>query len=996
MRYFAILLCAFIWSAAHAAGRPIAQLDAGGHMAIIRGLAFTPDGKQLVSAGEDKVIRVWDLASGKTVRTMRGESAPGSLGTIFAMALSPDGKWLAVAGDLRTSAGTNLQGGGETQTIRLYDFESGKLVALLKGHTGVIRSLAFSPDGSKLISGSSDNTAIIWDTGVQSGVQVPEPKLLHRLEGHKADIFTVVFSPDGSRAVTGSNDKDMRLWQVSDGSQIALMAGHGDKVYRLAVAPDGTVASGDISGTILLWDGRDGRLLRTLAKNKTGVGSLRFSLDGKLLVATCGMGGCFGPQAHADVYDLASGQVAVTYSGHDNAVPASAISPDGHWVATPDNGNYEIHLWNLHTGERRLGPDGQPLRIVGHGQLVWSAGFSADGRQIGWGNQDSCPEMLDCPNKQILLQQALTLPLGDATLGAPEALTGPGANNFRHASPSFDGWSLAESGRTKTGSATLDILKAGQVVASITRDASNGLNHHAYSFSPDGETIVSAGSYGVMTGYDREGKTLGAFAGHEGNVFAVAPSPDGRYLVSGSADETVRLWNLKTRELLVSLFQGRDGEWVMWTPQGFYASSPAGARLIGWQINRGLDHEAEYVTAAQLRKALNRPDVVVKAIQLASAEEAVKQSTGTNFRLADLLAKPVPRFRIVSPAANASLAGGTAQIDLALEETPDPVNLVRLYVNGVQVDARQPEEGQGPGFKPGPLTFKVPLAKGSNLIRAVAVNGTGETSAEVAVDSQSEGALDKRGTLRILAIGVDKYPGLGMACRELDGVTPKSCDLDSAVSDATAFAKAMAAQLGPQHQKTVSTVLINGGESGEPKAGKILDALDELRDGAEPNDTILLFVSGHGFHEDQDYYFVPTDAEFARARLRKSTAVPWDRFQSVLEGTSGRRFLFLDTCRSGNRYSQRLTNDAHEQNIVVYAAARWDQDALESAGGGLFTHALVEGVNGKAKDKAGEVRAESLRDYVRARVRELAKPFGRDQEVQFVKGRDAQDYVLAR
>ena len=143
------------------------------------------------------MIRVWDLASGKTVRTMRGESAPGSLGTIFAMALSPDGKWLAVAGDLRTSAGTNLQGGGN-QTIRLYDFESGKLVALLKGHTGVIRSLAFSPDGSKLISGSSDNTAIIWDTGVQSGVQVPEPKLLHRLEGHKADIFTVVFSPDGA------------------------------------------------------------------------------------------------------------------------------------------------------------------------------------------------------------------------------------------------------------------------------------------------------------------------------------------------------------------------------------------------------------------------------------------------------------------------------------------------------------------------------------------------------------------------------------------------------------------------------------------------------------------------------------------------------------------------------------------------------------------------------------------------------------------------------
>ena len=995
MRYFAILLCLFIWGAAHAGDSLIPQLDTGGHVAIVRGIAFTPDGKQLVSAGEDKVIRVWDLASGKTVRTMRGESILGSPGKIFAMALSPDGKWLAVGGDMANFTGAKLPDNEEVQTIRLYDFESGKLVALLKGHTDIVRSLAFSPDGSKLISGSSDNTAIIWDTGVQSGVQVPEPKLLHRLEGHKADIFSAVFSPDGSRAVTASFDKDLRLWQVSDGSQIALMAGHSDKVFRLAVAPDGTIASADISGAILLWDGRNGRLLRTFAQMKTGVGSLNFSLDGKLLLASCGMGGCSGSLAYVHVYDVASGQVAVTYPGHNNAVRASALSPDGRWVATSGSDNYEIHIWDPYTGQRRLGPDEQPLRLGGQGQLVWSAGFSADGRQIGWGNVDACPEKPDCPNKQIILQRALTLLLGDAALGAPEALTAPGANDFRLASPSFDGWSLAHREGGNLGSATLDILKAGQVVASITRDLSNGLAHYAYSFSPDGETIVSSGAYGVITAYDREGKTLGAFAGHEGNVFSIAPSPDGRYLVSASGDETVRLWNLKTRELLVSLFQGKNGEWAIWTPQGFYASSSAGAELIGWQINHGPEHEAEYVTAAQLRKSLNRPDVVVKAIQLASAEEAVKQSPGTNFKLGDLLKKPVPRFRIVSPAANASLTGSGAQLELALEETSDPVNLIRLYVNGMQVEARQPEDG--PGFNPGPLIFSVPLAKGGNLIRAVAVNETGETSAEVAVDNQSEGALDKRGTLRILAIGVDKYPGLGTACRELDGKTPRSCDLSAAVSDATAFANAMAARLGPLHQHTVSTVLVNGGESGEPTAGRIVDALDELR-GAEPNDTILLFVSGHGFHEDQDYYFVPTDAEFTRGRLRKSTAVPWDRFQSVLEGTNGRRFLFLDTCRSGNRYSQRLTNDAYEQNIVIYAAARWDQNALErpDLGGGLFTYALVEGVKGAAKDKAGEVHAESLRDYVRARVEELARPLGSEQEPQFVKGRDAQDYVLAR
>ena len=155
-------------------------------------------------------------------------------------------------------------------------------------------------------------------------------------------------------------------------------------------------------------------------------------------------------------------------------------------------------------------------------------------------------------------EQALTLPLGEGALGAPVALGEAEAGAFRRAQASFGGFSLSHrKGGAYGYDAILDISKDGRAVASIDRDATNGHSHRSYSFTPDGETVISGGADGVLTAYDRAGNKLGDFVGHEGDVWAVAPSPDGRFLVSGAADQTLRLWNLKTRELLVTLFRGR-------------------------------------------------------------------------------------------------------------------------------------------------------------------------------------------------------------------------------------------------------------------------------------------------------------------------------------------------------------------------------------------------------------------------------------------------------
>ena len=166
----------------------------------------------------------------------------------------------------------------------------------------------------------------------------------------------------------------------------------------------------------------------------------------------------------------------------------------------------------------------------------------------------------------------------------------------------------------------------------------------------------------------------------------LAPSPDGRFLVSGATDQTVRLWNLKTRELIVTLFHGTDGEWVMWTPQGYYTGSPGADKIVGWQINKGPDQAADYVGADQLRQHLNRPDIVEKAIILASADQAVREAPGTSFKLVDLLARPVPRFRIVSPSSRIDPARRARdREDRHRGDARSRQRLIRVQVNGRQV-----------------------------------------------------------------------------------------------------------------------------------------------------------------------------------------------------------------------------------------------------------------------------------------------------------------------
>jgi WD40 repeat protein len=981
---FLIVLVAFVCagvSGSFADEAPFLMLDTGGHTGKVISLAFTQDGKYLVSAGNDKDVRVWDWEKRKTVRTFRGAAGPGAFGVIYYAALSHGDRWLAVSGAMAPGYGQSDK--SDAGNIRLYNFQSGELKALLKGHTDVVGTLDFSPDGKLLLSGQGgdDGHAILWD--------VEKHAILRRTTGHPAAINALRFVSGVKKAVIATDDSKLALWSLEDGTLLKEMTGHKRKVSAIAGSPiSGTIATGDEGGEIRFWDS-NGNFLKIAGQECEGVGSLNFSPDEILLLATCRSAAA--GQYTQLVLDVKTGRQVTIYPNekHGHFVLASAYSPDGKVVATAGGDRFQIHVWDPLTGATKA-------VLQGSGRPVWGAGMSPDGSRIAWGHirHGEYPFPGLGP-----LELALRLPLTGtspeaAMLGKPEPVTGQ--QSWLRAQTEVGQWSL-QPGVQNGGIpdiTILNILEAGKAKNAITRGSENGYDHSAFTFSSDGQTIYSGGGLGVLAAYKLDGTKIVDFTGHLGSTWGLAVSPDGKYLVSSSDDETVRLWNAKTGELIVTLFDGADGEWVMWTPQGYYAGSPGADKIVGWLINKGLDKAPDYVTAEQLRKDLNRPDIVAKAIQLASAAEAVRTSYGTEFKLSDLLSRPAPRLRILSPAPDSRMeAAGSIAVKIALESTRDPVTRIRIQVNGRQLEDFLPD---GPRFEPGELSFDVPLAKGMNTIVLTAQNKIGWSKVQdgtLTLTNESVGALDRRGTLYIIAIGVTQYPRIVNLCR------PKlSCDLNFTSNDAIAFADEMEKRLGALHANVVRRVLVNEGKSdGAPTAANVVNTLGILG-WANANDTVAVFLAGHGFNNGPNYRFASTDAAYSDGMIQPASIVPWYAIEEAIDSAKGRRLLFVDTCHSAGAYNERLGNAAYYANILAYSSARWDQEALESEefSHGLFTMALIEGMAGAADlNHDGVVDTAELNEYLQKRVPELAKSYKHEQNPQFFKGRDAETYPLA-
>ena len=353
-----------------------------GDMRSIESIALSPDGATLASLYWDDTIHLWDVQTGTQIRTLTGH---WHWRDVHSVAFSPDGTTLA---------------SGDGDKIRLWDVHTSTQIRTLTGHTTTLTghttediesiSIAFSPDGTTLASGSDEGPVHLWD--VQTGTQI------HRLTGHTDSVESVAFSPDGTTLASGDGGGRIRLWDVQTGTQIHRLTGHTEGINSVAFSPDGNIiASGSEDQTIRLRDVQTGAYLRlitvpprSLSLRRLGrINSVAFSPDGNIIASggqgitkTDWSGGPIG------LWDVETGELLQILTGDTHCaarVESVAFSPDGTILAsgsTSESGEAAVCLWDVETGT-------EIHTLTGHRSSVESVAFSPDGTILASGSGDS-------------------------------------------------------------------------------------------------------------------------------------------------------------------------------------------------------------------------------------------------------------------------------------------------------------------------------------------------------------------------------------------------------------------------------------------------------------------------------------------------------------------------------------------------------------------------------------------------------------------------------
>ncbi|MBK6836391.1 MAG: caspase family protein [Bacteroidetes bacterium] len=940
-----ILFCLLFLSIVSFSQSPILTIKPGGHTALIRSMTVTNDGNYIVAAGDDKAVKVWSLQTGEVVKEFLGEIGLGSAGIISSIALSPDNKYLAVGGSFATDM-TSMKGGGD---VRIYDFKTKKIVALLTDNALPVNTLAFSPDGKLLATGNKGKTIRTYS--------MDNFKLQKTMEGHEREVWHLCFAGN-KKVVSCSLDGTVKLWNAEKGKEIASQKLHTGMITRVAASKDGKrIYSSGEDKQIIEYD-EDLKKL-TIINSTQMVSSLTLSDDGlKMLV-----GGWSKPFL-CEVYLKKNDKwvLVSAYKGHDHTIPSCVFVKDK-MVATAGGLNNEIHCWNYQDYEDgNIALVQQSAKLVGYGQQICAVGFKDE--KIGFADyycSDQRGKADLTTSFNLFTHEVLKIPAAEEKSYGDIMLTLQGVE-LKHAY--YDEFGLAD--------AMLQLVKDGKPVLSILRNDFSGFNHASYTFT--NQTRIVSGGTGNIHMYSGRGDLLGEFVGHAGEVIALWVSPDGKRMISGGYDQTMRIWDLtkvsntvkllppdkilpatkatykklfpnfdietsegiekiynalrdngamttlswflcepRTYEPIASVFIGADNEWVMWSNDGYFTSSRKGSRYIGFHVNQGSDKEAKFYPFEQFDLKLNRPDIIYERLALGDKEYSEMLLAAHNKRVKKMGMKEedlsgdmhVPEVIIESESKEVNEKNFQLIFD-AVDEKYD-LDRVNVYVNDVPIYGKDGISLKAKAIKKTKQNLSIELLPGKNKIQVSALNVKGVESLKETISVFYKTAdNNEKPTLYIVTIGTSKY-------------TDANYNLNYAAKDAQDVAKLFADAKGANspYANVVTKTLTN-----EQVTKESIKQLKTTLAGAKVNDVVMIFVAGHGLLDEKfDYYFATHNIDFNKPGIN---GIAYEEIESLLDGIKAiKKMLFMDTCHSGEVDKDdvvAVANTETEQGNVMFRA----------------------------------------------------------------------------
>ena len=973
-----------------------------GHDASVKYIQYSSDGKYICSA-DNLNLNVWDAKTGKLLHTAKKKQDLNAKNFAF----SPFGKsyvYVSIDGNVKfcdiehgkekifddsfdsasfehnivfSQDGSKFAVTCKDGSIRVYDAYTQKLLYMLEDKNWIPGEALFTPDAKNLVmiagkNGQRGTHVAIWD------IKEKAVKKSVSLGGHLFKDLNI--SPDGTRIAChgsyGSTDKGAAV--ITDVGCEKVLAKVVVKPYPniegLSFSPDGSELYLSYDDEILIYNSHNGKKIGS--KEVSLPHSISFSADGN----TCAVGG-FGDiriytaadfsliqkiRGFSDIkdwfYDSENDSIIVpsTKKIFDNSLIAHVLPledyecyfTNGKW--SYNNGKIVLHEFKNGKKLEFAQVSGSPIFLKNSNDRIMAYYAKSERKIFAYDvkTRKLIHEFKPENESDIFLSPDGRYVVCSGLFGPSEVVDLKNGNRVK-----INGYKLTFSldcryyallHMNKIGTSDVTIYDAGSGKSISTLSGNYSCSYAPLCFSPD-EKYILVSEYASRTSKVidwKTGREIREFADMDKATFTF----DGKKIIGMSYDGIIRCYSVETGELLASCLADKTGDWLAYTPEGYFTGSEGG-------INKSVHvvDGMKVMELGQIAESFYRPDLVAAKFR---GEDISGSGLPT---LHEVIASgDAPTVKFASMPASSSSRDVT--VSFTVQDMGGGIGSVYMSLNGKVIQiadgSRKFELTGGTDIRPSgksvPYSQTLTLASGENTIGAWATNAAGKIESRRAEVKISWRGASSRPTLHVLAVGVNKY--------RTRGVKP----LNYAVPDVHSFSEALKSA-GKGMYSSVSVTELTDEKA--TSAG-IASEFSRLSGSVKADDVFVLYISGHGTAYNGDYYFIPVDFDG-----NLSSAVSKKFIMTNLQKIAAQRTLIiLDTCYSGAIVNSSDTTAyqrlSHSTGQAILAASSDAQEALEGhMGHGVFTYALLEGLSGKADlMKDGAVSLMELATYLSGAV----------------------------